>query len=70
MEVVVHGVIGDEVVDREMVVLGDAVPVVPAADDLHLRLELSSPCLPAATSGVVHTSTPWLTCIISSKKRA
>ncbi|BAS97845.1 Os06g0488125 [Oryza sativa Japonica Group] len=60
MEVVVQRVVGDEVVDEEAVVLGDAVAdegdevaVVDAADDLHLRLELPLP-LPAAALELLH----------------
>jgi hypothetical protein len=58
----VHGVIGDEVVDKETMVLGDAVPVISIS-----AWNSRSPYLLAATSGVVHISTPGLTCTISSK---
>lgn len=60
MEVVVQRVVGDEVVDEEAVVLGDAVAdegdevaVVDTADDLHLGLELAL-ALPAPGLELLH----------------
>ena len=64
MQVVLQRVVGDELVDEEAVVLGDAVAdegdevaVVDAADDVHLRAEFLLP-LPPAHLELLHGHAP------------